>query len=70
MYITNLTTMDAELFRQIKMLATKLKKDQNDLLEEAAQDLIKKYENKVSSLQLMPFPNADPGDSSQTGMPG
>jgi len=39
MYITNLTTMDAELFKQIKMLATKLKKDQNDLLEEAAQDL-------------------------------
>jgi hypothetical protein len=31
MYITNLTTLDAELFRQIKTLATKLKKDQNDL---------------------------------------
>ena len=70
MYITNLTTMDAELFKQIKKLATKLSKDQNDLLEEAAQDLIKKYENKVSSLQLKPLPNADPGDSSQTGMPG
>lgn len=62
MYITNLTTMDAELFKQIKMLATKLNKDQNDLLEEAAQDLIKKYENKVSSLQLKPLPNADSGD--------
>jgi hypothetical protein len=70
MYSTSLTTMDAELFKQIKTLAAKLRKDQNDLLEEAAQDLIKKYENKVSSLQLMPLPNADPGDSSQTEMPG
>lgn len=70
MYITNLTTMDAELFKQIKMLATKLNKDQNDLLEEAAQDLIKKYENKVSSLQLKPLPNADSGYSPQTEMPG
>ena len=70
MYITNLTTMDAELFKQIKMLATKLNKDQNDLLEEAAQDLIKKYENKVSSLQLKPLPNADSGDSPQTEIPG
>ena len=70
MYITNLTTMDAELFKQIKMLATKLSKDQNDLLEEAAQDLIEKYENRVSSLQLKPLPNADPGDSSQNEMPG
>ena len=70
MYITNLTTMDAELFRQIKMLATKLKKGQNDFLEEAAQELIKKYENKVSSLQLKPLPNDDSGYSPQTGMPG
>ncbi len=70
MYITNLTTMDAELFKQMKMLATKLNKDQNDLLEEAAQDLIKKYENKVSSLQLKPLPNADSGYSPQTEMPG
>ncbi len=52
MYSTNLTTMDAELFQQIKILAAKLNKDQNDLLEEAAQDLIKKYEHKVSSLSF------------------
>ena len=62
--------MDAELFRQIKMFATKLKKDQNDLLEEAAQDLIKKYENKVSSPQLKPLPNSDHSDYSQNEMPG
>ena len=44
--------MDAEIFKQIKNLAAKLNKDQNDLLEEAAQDLIKKYEHKVSSLSF------------------
>jgi translation initiation factor 2 alpha subunit (eIF-2alpha) len=49
--------MDAELFKQIKILAAKLNKDQNDLLEEAAQDLIRKYEHKASSLHLEPFPN-------------
>jgi hypothetical protein len=62
--------MDAELFEQIKMLAAKLRKDQNDLLEEAAQDSIRQYENRVFSLQLKPLPNADPGDFSQTKMPG
>jgi predicted transcriptional regulator len=70
MYNTSLTTMDAELFKKIKILAEKFNKDQNELLEEAAQDLIKKYENKVSSLQLKPLPNADSGDSPQTEIPG
>jgi hypothetical protein len=44
-YNTNLVTMDAELFKQIKILAARLNKDQNNLLEEAAQDLIKKYKH-------------------------
>ena len=70
MYSTNLTTMDADLFKQIKMLAAKLNKDKNDLLEEAAQDLIKKYEHKASSLHLKPLPNAHPDDSSQIEMLG
>jgi hypothetical protein len=70
MYSTNLTTMDADLFKQIKMLAAKLNKTQNDLLEEAAQDLIKKYEHKASSLHLKPLPNVHPDDSSQTEMLG
>ena len=35
-YNTNLVTMDAELFKKIKLLAKKLCKNQNDLLEEAA----------------------------------
>jgi hypothetical protein len=38
MYSTNLTTMDADLFKQIKMLAAKLDKDQNELIEETAYD--------------------------------
>ena len=45
-------------------------KDQNNLLEEAAQDLIKKYEQKVSTLNLKPFPNAYCDDSSQIEMFG
>ena len=46
LYNTNLTTMDAELFKRIKNLASKLNKDKKDLSEEAAQDLIKKYESQ------------------------
>ena len=69
-YSTSLTTMDAELFKQIKMLATKLRKDKNDLLEEAAQDLIKKYENKISSPHPRSLPNTDLEDSPQTEMLG
>ena len=37
------TTLDADLIRQIKILAAQLEKRQNDLLEEAIQDLLKKY---------------------------
>jgi len=37
------TTLDAELIRQIKILAAQLEKRQNDLLEEAIKDLLKKY---------------------------
>ena len=44
--------MDAELFKQIKNLAAKLKKDKNDLLEEAAQDLIKKYESQKPAIDV------------------
>jgi hypothetical protein len=38
------TTLDAELIRQIKILAAQLEKRQNDLLEEAIKDLLKKYD--------------------------
>ena len=38
------TTLDVKLIRQIKILAAQLEKRQNDLLEEAIEDLLKKYE--------------------------
>lgn len=42
------TTLDAELIRRIKILAAELEKRQNDLLEEAIQDLLRKYERERS----------------------
>ena len=41
------TTLDVDLIRQIKILAAQLEKRQNDLLEEAIQDLLKKYERNT-----------------------
>jgi hypothetical protein len=41
------TTLDSDLIRQIKILAAQLEKRQNDLLEEAIQDLLNKYQRKV-----------------------
>jgi len=43
------TTLDSDLIRQIKILAAQLEKRQNDLLEEAIQDLLKKYQSKTES---------------------
>ena len=43
------TTLDSDLIRQIKILAAQLEKRQNDLLEEAIQDLLKKYKRKADS---------------------
>jgi Ribbon-helix-helix domain len=40
------TTLDTELIREIKVLAARLDKRQNDLLEEAIQDLLKKYKDE------------------------
>ena len=37
------TTLDAELIKEIKILAAQLDKRQNDLLEEAIRDLLNKY---------------------------
>ena len=39
---------DAKLIKNLKILAAELDKRQNDLLEEAIQDLLKKYGNEVS----------------------
>ena len=38
--------LDRELTKNLKILAAKQEKKQNDLLEEAMQDLLKKYEKK------------------------
>ena len=43
------TTIDAELIRQIKILAAQQEKRQNDLLEEAIEDLLKKYEAEAEA---------------------
>ena len=40
------TTLDIKLLRQFKVLAAQLDKRQNGLLEEAIQDLLKKYSKK------------------------
>jgi hypothetical protein len=37
------TTINADLIRQIKILAAQLEKRQNDLIEEAIEDLLRKY---------------------------
>ena len=44
--------LDRELIRNLKILAAKQEKKQNDLLEEAMQDILKKYEKKVPKLGL------------------
>jgi predicted transcriptional regulator len=41
------TTLDSDLIRKIKILAAQLEKRQNDLLEEAIKDLLKKYNLQV-----------------------
>jgi hypothetical protein len=40
------TTLDVELLREIKILAAQLDLRQNDIIEEAIQDLIKNYKNQ------------------------
>jgi len=40
------TTLDFNLLKRLKILAIEENKRQNDLLEEAMQDLLKKYEKK------------------------
>ena len=40
------TTLDADLIKQIRILAAQLDKRQNDVIEEAIQDLLEKYKNQ------------------------
>ena len=41
------TTITENLLKQFKILAINLSKRQNELLEEAIQDILKKYEKKT-----------------------
>ena len=41
------TTLDANLLKRLKFLSVEENKRHNDLLEEAIQDLLKKYEKKT-----------------------
>ncbi|MBW1897736.1 MAG: ribbon-helix-helix domain-containing protein [Deltaproteobacteria bacterium] len=43
------TTLDSELTKGVRILAAQLGKRQNDLLEEAIQDLLKKYIQDLES---------------------
>ena len=47
------TTLDTDLIREIKILAAQLDIRQNDLLEEAIEDLLEKYKNQ-ESMQSLP----------------
>ena len=40
------TTLDTDLTKKLRILATQFEKRQNDLLEEAIRDLLIKYEKK------------------------
>jgi len=41
------TRLEKDLIKEFKILAIKQEKRQNDLLEEAIRDLLKKYEKKT-----------------------
>ena len=45
------TTLDADLLRNLRILAAESDLRQNDLLEEAIQDLLKKYKNQEKQKQ-------------------
>lgn len=43
------TTLRTDLAKKLRILAAQQEKRQNDLLEEAIQDLLKKYEKKAKN---------------------
>ena len=46
------TTIDVDLLRELRILAAESDLRQNDLLEEAIQDLLKKYKNQERQEQI------------------
>ena len=49
---TYCTNLDAELMKEIRVLSALQVKRQNDLIEEAIKDLLKKYKNFESSMGI------------------
>jgi metal-responsive CopG/Arc/MetJ family transcriptional regulator len=47
---TYCTNLDAELMKEIRVLSAQQVKRQNDLIEEAIKDLLKKYQHLEPSL--------------------
>lgn len=45
------TTLQIDLIKKLKILSAETDKRQNDLLEEAIQDLLKKYEKRMNIKQ-------------------
>jgi metal-responsive CopG/Arc/MetJ family transcriptional regulator len=52
------TTLDSELLQEIKILAIRQRHSTNDLLEEAIQDLLNKYQNKPAQSEKSTPENA------------
>jgi hypothetical protein len=46
------TTLDVDIMREIKILAAQVDLRQNDLIEEAIQDLLKKYKHQEPSMDV------------------
>jgi len=46
------TTLDSDILREFKILAAHLDKRQNEILEEAIDDLLKKYKRQESSMDV------------------
>jgi len=46
------TTLDSDILREFKILAAQLDKRQNEILEEAIADLLKKYKRQESSMDV------------------
>jgi hypothetical protein len=49
------TTLDADLIKEFKILSAQIDKRQNNLIEEAIQDLIKKYKNDNTKKSQLDF---------------
>ena len=53
---TYCTKLDADLLAEVKSLARQKAKNQNDLIEEAMQDLLEKYYSQDAQESLIPAP--------------